>query len=81
MLRLGEQTGVKNKGARMGQLVGIPTSKAKTQRERELRVQAVHLAAMLPDDPAEARRVLAHLQRIVNYLEDDLGRSNSPLNG
>jgi hypothetical protein len=38
----------------------------RTKRERELRLQAVQLASMLPDDPAEAKKVMEYVQRIVN---------------
>ncbi len=38
----------------------------RAKRERALRLQAVHIASMLPDDEEEAQRVLDYVQRIVS---------------
>jgi len=44
----------------------MPSGQGRSKRERELRLQAVQLVSMLPEDPAEAKRVLDYVQRIVN---------------
>jgi hypothetical protein len=48
-------------------------------REQWLKVQAMHVVAMLPEDTAEAKRVLAYARQVVDEFLADEKEAPRPL--